>query len=45
MYAEKAEIARFRALNVDGYLAKTISRKLPFTTQTELYDFLNTLDS
>ena len=124
MYAEKAEIARFRALNVDGYLAKTIpadrllalldrvmqgeriiesdlptgqpaplpdyfrlrhklskrevdilnglkqgltteqiavqlglsyftvqthckniSRKLSFTTQTELYEFLNTLDS
>ncbi len=24
MYADKAEIARFRALNVDGYMAKTI---------------------
>ena len=43
MYAEKAEIARFRALNVDGY-RKNISRKLPFTTQTELYEFLETLE-
>ena len=44
MYAEKAEIARFRVLNVQTH-RKNISRKLPLTTQTELYEFLNTLDS
>ena len=44
MYAGKAEIARFRALNVDGYHRKNISRKLPFTTQTELHEFLETLE-